>query len=592
MVKVAIVDGQKIGRPMFLSSEQTEKCALTGLIADDKSDCCHFIRCNLNVGWRMSCRDGTVFHPFWCICVHPRDYLDCQVESCSGLVQQLDPEPCPPNIDYSTQCCLEGDGKPKIYDLINRTAYRFNGERDVQVCPPGQEFLLGSCCCEGDIPEDQTDCSRWTFNRNDFLDDERGVFAKAFGVNKAGDSRNRGAPAGPEKMAVWTGAEAKFIIPRFAGMDFRKTLTLSFWVKINSNEINQTLIHNGGLGGSGASVSIEIFTIKEGNAPKMFITGGIRVCDRTEDIMMQITNTRLFQGWTFIALTACVSQAEGRNEIPIVTLYVGENFEEVAEEVAMPDLETKRLFRAANDAASVYAACEWEFNIISNADKDTFVEHIENVTFALGNSSEYISRFLTSSFRRNVRLFTERYLEFRDKPNTRTLARKNSVNQSIRTLKTHLRNFRNIVEKLCAVLEVTKNYIHDDKFADALQAESRECFVQLHVTLTKLKSRFEDEDPSQDDSEREGEYRYKVLDRRLEEAEELTANFRVKRDVFRENADPEPTIRLSKSPMLIGEGLEGNIDEIVVCDLCSDKEQIDALRENGEIPRRFAKADV
>ncbi|CAH1793690.1 unnamed protein product [Owenia fusiformis] len=238
-------------------------------------------------------------------------------------------------------------------------------------------------------------------------------------------------------------------------MDFRKTMTLSFWVKINSSEINQTLIHNGGLGGSDASISIEVFTITEANTPKMYITGGVRVCDRTEDIMIPITNLNLFKTWTFIALTACVSQAEGRDEIPVVTLYV-------------------------------------------NDDEDSAEE----------------------------------------------------------------------------------------------QADSRKCFEQLFVKLTKLKSRFEDEDPKQDDPDREGEYRYSVLDRRLDEAEELMRNTRFKRDVFRENGDPEPTIRLSKNPMIIGEGLDGNIDEIVVCNLCADKDQIDALRLNGEIPRRFGKADI
>ncbi|CAH1793452.1 unnamed protein product [Owenia fusiformis] len=590
---VNVVNGQSIGRPMFLTSEQTEKCALTGLIADDASDCCHFIRCNLNVGWRMSCRDGTVFHPFWCICVHPRDYQDCDLESCSGLTAQREAEACPPQLDYSRQCCLEGDGEAKIYDLVNRTAYRFNGERDIQVCPPGQEFLLGSCCCEGDIPEDQTDCSRWTFNRDDFLDDERGVFAKAFGVVKQ-DGGVFDGPGNDDRGGLWTGADANFLVPRFAGMDFRKTMTLSFWVKIDSSEINQTLIHNGGLGGSDASISIEVFTVTEANTPKMYITGGVRVCDRAEDIMIPITDPDLFKTWTFIALTACVSQAEGRDEIPVVTLYVDDDEDSANEEERLNDAETKRLFRAANDAASVYAACDWEYDnkIITNSEKNTFLEHIENVTFALGNSSEYINRFLINSYLRNVNVFRNRYLEFRDKPNTRTLARKNSANQAIRTLRAQLRNFRNIVEKLSEVLQVTKDYIYDEDFADSLKADSRKCFEQLFVKLTKLKSRFEDEDPKQDDPDREGEYRYSVLDRRLDEAEELLKNTRFKRDVFRENGDPEPTIRLSKSPMNIGEGLDGNIDEIVVCDLCADKEQIDALRLNGEIPRRFAKADI
>ncbi|CAH1794511.1 unnamed protein product [Owenia fusiformis] len=337
-----IEKAEPFGSTYILSEFEKASCERGNGYTSDIFNCCGFVRCVGNIGIRMHCPFNTVWQPQTCNCVLANHYEVCVISNCTNPLPDFD-DSCPDFLDeagpvrgvkrklelvkqrlveidndlwfkelwndrrnpvngnklrtyrihkrhalepesYVTltlskqqrnECCLRTDGfESQIFKGVNETHFMF--KNDIQSCPFGQIFYTDTCCCEGPLEAQGAPCTHFTFDRgfND-ISDVNGV-----PTNIRKTQRVSGLPG---DMAAVFDQTSKFIIPRFANVEFNFALYICVWVAFDNVQISQHILHNGDEGGLKATISIELVITPDN---EKLIVAGVKACDRVQDVVV------------------------------------------------------------------------------------------------------------------------------------------------------------------------------------------------------------------------------------------------------------------------------------------------------------------
>ncbi|CAH1794510.1 unnamed protein product [Owenia fusiformis] len=268
-----IEKAEPFGSTYILSEFEKASCERGNGYTSDIFNCCGFVRCVGNIGIRMHCPFNTVWQPQTCNCVLANHYEVCVISNCTNPLPDFD-DSCPDFLDED-ECCLRTDGfESQIFKGVNETHFMF--KNDIQSCPFGQIFYTDTCCCEGPLEAQGAPCTHFTFDRgfND-ISDVNGV-----PTNIRKTQRVSGLPG---DMAAVFDQTSKFIIPRFANVEFNFALYICVWVAFDNVQISQHILHNGDEGGLKATISIELVITPDN---EKLIVAGVKACDRVQDVVV------------------------------------------------------------------------------------------------------------------------------------------------------------------------------------------------------------------------------------------------------------------------------------------------------------------
>ncbi|CAH1794518.1 unnamed protein product [Owenia fusiformis] len=535
-----------------LTDAQLAACELTGLISADDS-CCHFIKCDLNqkVGWQFPCLGKTVWNPILCSCVPEKTFRECNRTACPPSPTPGTIAPCSTELG-TEECCLEGTGQVFSRFPGNSSRYFFGTEPEFQVCPPGQEFFLESCCCEGNIEGAPKPCIEYEYDTG-FVDIRQNVHGAPSGV-----SISRPGLFGDGAAKFGSGNELE--IPYFSNayMGIRFAAATYFNAASFSEDSDGLLLHNGEEGGAKATVKIEIMTCN-GN---QYLVAGVDACDRTEDVVLQLninpdTWYRAFFTFNEGEMTIGYGGEDG-SVIDSVSRFEPDPLptDEIVRFMDCTNEGARRSLSRANDAVSeIPQPVDTERRAKLSQAQDC-LNQINGFVDALGD--------FTNDPEGSIGLTDLRKTTKELKPLVRRCKKGKSI--STEDLDSLVDVFSQTVQRVNMVINDVKGglvklcELKEDKplWRDILGDKQRKELNVLKRKLRRAADAIDKENPGHTGGNNEGKY-----DILLEEAQDCQSKLgrRKKRDV----EEGIPSIKSSKHPIMIGQGFVGQLDHTQFC---------------------------
>ncbi|CAH1794520.1 unnamed protein product [Owenia fusiformis] len=530
-----------------LDPAQEVACELTGLISDP-IDCCHFIKCDLRqVGWRFPCLGKTVWNPVLCSCVPEKTFRECNRSACPPLPTPGTTAPCP--IDLGTEeCCLEGTGQIFRRDATNDTRYFFKGEADPQDCPPGQTFILSSCCCEGPLDIVDSPCIQFDFEGN-YVDTFQSVHGTPIGTTIA-----RPGHAGNGAAQFGTGTSVE--IPYFSNAYYGIRFSASAYVRFDEQS-DGLVIHNGKEEGVAATVKMEILQCPG----QTVLVAGVKACDRIEDVVLPITanNGEWIKVYMSFNEGNMVVGYEDSNGVPTeVERFEPEPMptEEIKKFVTQVNNVARRRVNVAMDAIqSIPTPVESADQAILR-DVETCLDEVNSILEDLGDFTENPAGAVGLTDLRqcvkDLKPFLRRCKKGKSIDTTELEQLVTGCKEQLAKMNSIISEVKRALAKICEIKEDRHT------FRDVLNKETRSSINTLKRKLNKVADAVSEENP--DSGRGIGE-----LDENVELAEECVNKQNSNRRKRNVDNDEIPSIKSTKYPLTFGDGFPGALDEVELC---------------------------